>query len=324
MTKRAQLVKGEVCVPASKARVKLDSSSGVEHSATSDPIHGETVPLDVLVEVDRCRPSSGMPGFEQEPVVFDHVGAITSPHRGLGARAETRVACAVQNSTTPGIGGPCSARAGIEVGNLAHGPAKSIGAAATVDGTMATSDTQEQILDAVQSVIVRDGVRGASMRQVAQEADVSLGLLSYHFDGKESLILAAFERASTNLLEASVDAAAEVSGADDKVAAFLRGAFVAEFLDSDYLRVRVSLWAVSLTDIELAKIDASFYGDYAATLRQLISLARPTLDVRQVAARSTDVIALSNGLWLDWARYQSAEDLERGLLRCESIALAQA
>jgi TetR/AcrR family transcriptional repressor of bet genes len=188
---------------------------------------------------------------------------------------------------------------------------------------MTTSDTQDQILDAVQSVIVRDGVRGASMRQVAQEADVSLGLLSYHFDGKESLIFAAFERASTTLLEASVDAAAEVTGADDKVVAFLRGSFADEFLDSDYLRVRVSLWAVSLTDVELAKVDAMYYENYAALLRQLISLARPRLDERQVIARGTDVIALSNGLWLDWARYQSAEDLERGLLLCESIALAQ-
>ena len=51
---------------------------------------------------------------------------------------------------------------------------------------------------AVQSVIVRDGVRGTSMRQVAQEADVSLGLLSYHFDGKDSLIVAAFERATSS------------------------------------------------------------------------------------------------------------------------------
>ena len=65
---------------------------------------------------------------------------------------------------------------------------------------MAGAETQDVILDAVQSVIVRDGVRGASMRQVALEADVSLGLLSYHFDDKNSLILAAFERATKDCL----------------------------------------------------------------------------------------------------------------------------
>lgn len=187
---------------------------------------------------------------------------------------------------------------------------------------MATSDTEEQILDAVQSVIVRDGVRGASMRQVAQEADVSLGLLSYHFEGKDSLILAAFDRATTTLLEASVDAAALVEDPDEKVRAYLRGSYSDEFLDGDYLRLRVSLWAVSLTDTDLAKIDAAYYDDYAAALHTLIAAARPNLSSSEVGERSFDAIALGNGLWLDWARFQHDGGLERGLVRCEEIALA--
>jgi len=187
---------------------------------------------------------------------------------------------------------------------------------------MAMSDTQEQILDAVQSVIVRDGVRGASMRQVAQEADVSLGLLSYHFDDKDSLIIAAFARASATLREACVDAAAAVDGAEEKVVAFLRGAFTDSFLDSDYLRLRVSLWAVSLTDTDLARVDAAFYEHYASSLRALVRAARPGLAEPEVAARTADVIAFSNGLWLDWARYQIAPNLERGLAKCEAMALA--
>ncbi len=187
---------------------------------------------------------------------------------------------------------------------------------------MTTSETQEQILDAVQSVIVRDGVRGASMRQVAQEAEVSLGLLSYHFEGKDSLILAAFERATTTLLEASVDAAAATDDADEKVTAFIRGSFGDTFLNGDYLRVRVSLWAVSLTDAELAKIDARYYDDYASALRELIAIARPGLTTPELAARTYEIIALSNGLWLDWARFQKNDHLERGLARCEDIALA--
>lgn len=187
---------------------------------------------------------------------------------------------------------------------------------------MTMSETQEQILDAVQSVIVRDGVRGASMRQVAQEADVSLGLLSYHFDGKDSLIVAAFERATTTLRDASIEASGNVDDPDEKVRAFLRRAFSDEFLDGDYLRLRVSLWAVALTDTDLAKIDAAFYEDYASTLRTLISEARPELDDDEVTIRALDVIAFSNGLWLDWGRFQNPDHLERGLVLCEEIALA--
>jgi len=186
---------------------------------------------------------------------------------------------------------------------------------------MASLDTQSQILDAVQSVIVRDGVRGASMRQVAKEADVSLGLLSYHFDDKSSLILAAFDRASTRLLDASLEAAAGIDEPHEKMKQFLRGSYTDEFLDGDYLRLRISLWAVALTDDNVAALDAQFFERYAVELRSLIAAARPDLGSDELAGRTIDVIAASNGVWLNWARFNNRDDLERGLQRCEAIAL---
>lgn len=186
---------------------------------------------------------------------------------------------------------------------------------------MATADVREQILDAVQSVIVRDGVRGTSMRQVATAADVSLGLISYHFDDKDSLLLAAFDRATTRLFDASVEAAAATDEADEKVKAFLRGAFTDEFLDGDYLRVRISLWAVALTDPQIAELDARFFDEYAAAFRSLLRAARPALSTSEISGRVVDAIAITNGVWLNWARYQNAEHLERGLVRSEAIAL---
>ena len=71
------------------------------------------------------------------------------------------------------------------------------------------SETQEQILDAAMDVIVRDGLDSTSMRAVAEEADVSLGLLSYHFEGKEKLVVAAFQRATERLMQLIDDRMAE-------------------------------------------------------------------------------------------------------------------
>ncbi len=187
---------------------------------------------------------------------------------------------------------------------------------------MSGTDTQNTILDAVQSVIVRDGVQGTSMRQVAQEADVSLGLISYHFDDKERLIFATFERASDEIRAASTSAADAVDDPDDKVRAFLRGSFTEEFINGDYLRLRVSLWAVALTEPELAKVDAGYYRRYEETLAAYVSEARPKLTRQDIDARCENVIALTNGLWLDWARIQNDDALERGLQLAEEIALA--
>ncbi len=186
---------------------------------------------------------------------------------------------------------------------------------------MAQSETQEQILDAVLSVMMRDGVRGASMRSMAKEADVSLGLLSYHFDGKDALIAAAFERATSQILDRSFEALEGVQDPDRRVRAYLRGAFSPEFLNDDYLKLRASLWAVSRTDSALAEVESGFYNRYADPLTELIAAARPKLSQSEVVGRTTDVIVISNGLWLNWARFHNKVDLKRGLALAEKIAL---
>lgn len=188
---------------------------------------------------------------------------------------------------------------------------------------MSGPSTQDQILDAVMAVIVRDGVRGASMRTVAEEADVSLGLISYHFDDKRSLIEATFKRATGALFAVAVEAATGHESADDRVRAYIRGAFSPEFLTDEYLALRISLWAVSRTDPDIAAVEEELYRNYAAQLRDLIAEARPKLSPIEVAERATDAIVIQNGLWLNWSRFQNPIDLDRSLERCEEIALGE-
>lgn len=188
---------------------------------------------------------------------------------------------------------------------------------------MSLTETQETILDAVQSVIVREGVAGASLRQVAEQADVSLGLLSYHFDDKETLIVAAFERATNELLETSVVASRAVDDPAERVSAFLRASFQESFLNSEYLRLRIALWTMAVTDPGLAKIDAGHYATYLDALTELLVEARPETGSEELRNRAIDVVSLTNGLWLQWARFGVNEDLERGLTRCEEMALGE-
>lgn len=190
-----------------------------------------------------------------------------------------------------------------------------------MDERMSRSETQEQILDAVGSVILREGIGGASMRTVAREADVSVGLLSYHFDDKQTLILAVFERATDRLFDACASAAEQHQDPEDQFRAFLRGAFIDEFLNGSYLALRIALWALALTEEGVAELDAEFYDRYSSRFRELVSAARPELPATVVADRVQDLIAGSNGLWLNWARWQDDEALERGLRYCEQLTL---
>jgi len=183
------------------------------------------------------------------------------------------------------------------------------------------TETQEAILDATMSCIVRDGLDGTSLRDVAREADVSLGLLSYHFDDRRALIVAAFGLATDRLLAASLESLAGVDGFEARVRAFVRGSFHGQFLEPEYLALRVALWAISRTDDQIEQFERGYNTRYKDTLALLIIEARPGLDPRVAAERATDVTAVQNGLWLNWARYNNQADLDRGLDLCDRIAL---
>ena len=178
------------------------------------------------------------------------------------------------------------------------------------------SDTQEQILDAALACIARDGVESTSLRDVAREADVSLGLLGYHFDDRQTLLVSAFELATNRLLERSL---ASIDGIDDpaeRAQAFVLGAFDEAFLEPDYLALRVSLWAIARTDALIAQTEEKHYRRYRSKMIELLSESLPGLPAADVEDRATDIIVMQNGLWLDWARHRNRRDLERGLERC--------
>lgn len=186
---------------------------------------------------------------------------------------------------------------------------------------MSFSETQEQILDATMEVIVRDGLDSTSMRAVAEEADVSLGLLSYHFDGKENLVVSAFQRAADQLID-HTSRRIDGAGTDprERIRAALRSWFEPEFSDLEHLEIWTAIWAVGRTNDGVAAAERDFYERSADLLRDAISDAHPSLSPDAVSRRVTDVIALQNGLWINWNRWADREALERGLGRCEAIA----
>jgi len=184
------------------------------------------------------------------------------------------------------------------------------------------TETQEAILDATMSCIVRDGLDGTSLRDVAREADVSLGLLSYHFDDRQALIVAAFGLANDRLLAASVASLDGIDEPEERVRAFVRGSFHGEFLEREYLALRIGLWAISRTDDQIEVIEKRTNADYLEMMATLIAEARPGIESDVARRRAVDVTALQNGLWVNWARYADRDDLDRGLEICDRIALA--
>jgi len=177
---------------------------------------------------------------------------------------------------------------------------------------------QLRILDAVGVIVGRAGVAGVSMRAVAAEADVALGLMNYYFDDKPSLIAAALERIGEQ--DAAMLTAPDGLDAEGALRYGLRVVVDPEYLGREYLSQRLGLWSLANVDERYGEINARTQGVYRDHLRSLLAAARPDLAAADVAERAADILIIQNGIWLTSILLPEPDVVERAVQRCEQIA----
>src|SRR5689334_620404 len=126
---------------------------------------------------------------------------------------------------------------------------------------------QERILDAVVHLLAQGGISAVSMRAVARGAGVSLGLVNYHYDDKTSLIRAALRRIEEQDI-ALVEPDAGVQP-EERLRAALRRVADHEFLTTEYLSLRLQLWALARVHPEFEQINIEAQKRYRAGLAVL-------------------------------------------------------
>lgn len=180
-------------------------------------------------------------------------------------------------------------------------------------------DRRELILDAALTLLARDGVSGLSIRAVAREAGVALGLVGYYFDDKASLIRAALRRVGEqDLALLDPDPALAPS---DRLRAALRRVAAPEFLTTEYLSLRLHLWSLAREHEDYAQINTDAQQLYRERIAQLLRAARPDLARAECTRRAADIDVLQNGLWLTALLGLDRASVRRCVARCEQIAL---
>ncbi|MEM8705280.1 MAG: TetR family transcriptional regulator [Actinomycetota bacterium] len=180
------------------------------------------------------------------------------------------------------------------------------------------ADKREAILEAALAVLARDGISGVTMRAVAREADVALGLATYHFDDKAGLVAAALERIADG------DARLVEPGDHDDPADALRAALhrIADpaLLSVQYLALRLQLWSLAGVDERYASINQAAQRRYLAGLVELLRAARPGLDDDEIERRANDILIVQNGVWLTSVLIPDPATIARSIERTERIA----
>lgn len=179
---------------------------------------------------------------------------------------------------------------------------------------------QERILDAVLRLLAEHGIAGVSMRAVAREAGVALGLVGYYYEDKIGLIGAALRRIEEqDVALVTPDPALEP---EERVKAALRRVADPHFLTTEYLSLRLQLWALARANDQFDHINTTAQKRYRAGLADLIRAARPHISRRDCAKRAADIDIVQNGVWLTALLNVDRASLRRAVAHCEEIALA--
>lgn len=161
---------------------------------------------------------------------------------------------------------------------------------------------REALILATLDLVADRGVQGATVRGIAERAEVTQGLIRHYFSSKEELISAAYEYHMTSLSDTTLSSAGGGS-ARNRLARFVRAGLEPPVVDPR----SVGLWAGFLNgvrnDPNMRAIHARTYAYFRDHLEALIAdaLAEAEQEVPRLQRRHLAIAcnAVIDGLWME-------------------------
>ena len=163
---------------------------------------------------------------------------------------------------------------------------------------------RQDLIAATLDAIAESGLRGATVREIADRAGVTPGLIRHYFTSKELLFQAAYRAVMNTMFETASTAADEdASDAVDQLRTFVLANFKPPIIDPRNL----SLWATFISQITvdeaLAAIHREGYLAFRDRLEAYIAAALEQ-DGRRLAPGELRYLAIAinglmDGLWLE-------------------------
>src|SRR5690349_20654705 len=124
-------------------------------------------------------------------------------------------------------------------------------------------DRQLALIEAAIRSLKRHGHEGLSVRRIAEEAGVSIGLINHHFPNKNALIAEAYRHFNNGLIGGITHAVARApTSARARLRAFFEASFSPPNLDPDVLTVWIVFWAMHRHSSEIQNVHRETYGGY--------------------------------------------------------------
>jgi TetR/AcrR family transcriptional repressor of bet genes len=157
------------------------------------------------------------------------------------------------------------------------------------------------LIEAAERCLAAHGIQGFTIDRICREANVSRGLISHYFAGKDELLEAVYRSALYGAIMGQVTVAAGGATPLLRLRATIDAAFQPETFQRSNLRVWLALWGEIATNPKLQNVHRSLYRTYRARLaEEIASVASERRLTVDAAGLARNVIAMIDGLWLEW------------------------
>lgn len=162
---------------------------------------------------------------------------------------------------------------------------------------------RQELIDATFRCLVKLGVSDTSVRTIAAEAHLSLGMVRHYFNSKDELLAATYRHLSDRLQEQTQAVLAETDDdALSRLVAFIQAGLLPPLLDRDYVRIRFLFFELTHTNATVRKVHEEIYERFE---KQLLALVRAV--AIKNARRDVDYDMLMRtintylkGIWAEW------------------------
>lgn len=179
-----------------------------------------------------------------------------------------------------------------------------------------TQQRRGEIAIAALDCLIQHGYSGLTARRVADVAGISLGHLTYHFADMPDVHRAAWQLAAQKLSQIPPLPDQKGLMPSARFLNFLQALFAPPQLDPALIRLRIDLASAAQTCPDIAQINRALHESLRAQIETyLIAMCDPWKMGRVPMAQSF-VIAVIDGLWLDYARHQNRATIDAALEAC--------
>lgn len=166
------------------------------------------------------------------------------------------------------------------------------------------AERRRDLIAATIDVIAEQGLRAATVRQIAARAGVTGGLIRHYFESKDQMVQEAYRELMQGMLR-SVDAAADAGG--DTPRDRLRH-FIAGNLHDNVTNARTfAVWAAFIGHVNLDPAFAAIHREYylaflerlEAHIRAFLADIGKSADAASCRVKAVAINGLVDGLWLE-------------------------